>query len=99
MFVEDLGIDIFTDPVGDVRKRLQRLMNLAEDEVLKMLKSGFGDVRAPRLWYDKAARDLSQIGFARHPLVTYPSLCLKGWSDWMASLAYMSTTSSAEVKV
>ena len=40
MNVEDLGIDIFTDPVGDVRKRLQRLMNLAEDEVLKMLKSG-----------------------------------------------------------
>ena len=68
MKVEDLGIDIFTDPVGDVRKRLQRLMNLAEDEVLKMLKSGFGDVRAPRLWYDKAARDLCQIGFARHPL-------------------------------
>ena len=68
MNVEDLGIDIFTDPVGDVRKRLQRLMNLAEDEVLKMLKSGFGDVRAPRLWYDKAARDLFQIGFVRHPL-------------------------------
>ena len=66
--VEDLGIDIFTDPVGDVRKRLQRLMNLAEDEVLKMLKSGFGDVSAPHLWYDKAARDLCQIGFARHPL-------------------------------
>ena len=68
MNVEDLGIDIFTNPVGDVRKRLQRLMNLAEDEVLKMLKSGFGDVRAPRLWYDKAARDLFQIGFVRHPL-------------------------------
>ena len=68
MNVEDLGIDIFTDPVGDVRKRLQRLMNLAEDEVLKMLKSGFGDVRAPRLWCDKAARDLCQFGFARHPL-------------------------------
>ena len=43
-------------------------MNLAEDEVLKMLKSGFGDVRAHRLWYDKAVRDLCQIGFARHPL-------------------------------
>ena len=68
MNMEDLGIDIFTDPVGDVRKRLQRLMNLAEDEVLKMLKSGFGDVRAPRVWYDKAARELCQIGFARHPL-------------------------------
>ena len=68
MNVEDLGIDIFTDPVGDVRKRLQRLMNLAEGEVLKMLKSVFGDVRAPRLWYDKAARDLCQIGFVRHPL-------------------------------
>ena len=68
MNVEDLGIDIFTDHVGDVRKRLQRLMNLAEDEVLKMLKSGFGDVRAPRFWYDKAARDVCQIGFARHPL-------------------------------
>ena len=68
MNVEDLGIDIFTDPVGDVRKRLPHLMNLAEDEVLKLLKSGFGDVRALRLWYDKAARDLCQIGFARHPL-------------------------------
>ena len=68
MNVEDLGIDIFTDPVGDVRKRLQRIMNLAEDEVLKMLKSGFGDVRALRLWYDKAARDLCKIGFVRHPL-------------------------------
>ena len=51
---EDFGIDIFTDLVGDVRKRLQRL--------------GFGDVRAPRLWYDKAARDLCQIGFALYPL-------------------------------
>ena len=49
MNVEDLGIDIFTDLVGDVRKRFQRFMNLAEDEVLKMLKSGFGDVRAPRV--------------------------------------------------
>ena len=68
MNVEVLGIDIFTDPVGDVRKRLQRPMNLADDEVLKMLKSGFGDVRAHRLWYDKAARDLCQIGFVRHPL-------------------------------
>ena len=43
-------------------------MNLADDEVLKMLKSGFGDVRAPRLWYDKAVRDLCQIGVVRHPL-------------------------------
>ena len=68
MNVEDLGIDTFTDPVGDVRKRLQRLMNLAENEVLKMLKSGSGDARAPRLWYDKAARDLCQVGFTRHPL-------------------------------
>ena len=75
MNVEDLGIDIFTDPVGDVRKRLQRQMNLAEDEVLKMLKSGFGDVRPPRLWYDKAARDLCQIGFARHPWIAV-FLCL-----------------------
>ena len=73
--MEDLGIDIFTDPVGDVRKRLQRLMNLAEDEVLKMLKSGFGDVRAPRLWYDKAARDLCQVGFARHPFGLLCVLC------------------------
>ena len=60
MNVEVLGIDIFSDLVGDVRKRLQRPMNLADDEVLKMLKSGFGDVRAHRLWYDKAARDLCQ---------------------------------------
>ena len=76
--VEDLGIDIFTDPVGDVTKRLQRLMNLAEDEVLKMLKSGFGDVRAHRLWYDKAARDLCQIGFARHPLDRCVFMSFKG---------------------
>ena len=68
MNVEDLGVDSFTDPVGDVRKRIQRLMNLAKDEVLKMLKSGFGDVRAPRMWYVRAARNLCQIGFVRHPL-------------------------------
>ena len=53
-------------------------MNLTEDEVLKMLKSGFGDVRAPRLWSDKAARDLCQIGFARHPLDRCVCMSLKG---------------------
>ena len=78
MNVEDLGIDFFNDPVGDVRKRLQRLMNLAEDEVLTMSKSGFGDVRAPRLWYDKAARDLCQIVFARHSLDRCVFLSFKG---------------------
>ena len=78
MNVEDLGIDMFTDPVGDVRKRLQRLMDFAEDEVLKMLKSGFGDVRAHRLWYDKAARDLCQIGFARHSLDRCVFMSFKG---------------------
>ena len=78
MNVEDLGIDIFTDLVGDVRKRLQRLMNLAADEVLKMLKSGFGDVRALRLWYDKGAKDLCQIGFVRHPLDRCVFMSFKG---------------------
>ena len=53
-------------------------MNLAEDEVLKMLKSGFGDVRAPHLWYDKAARDLCQIGFARHPFDRCVFMSFKG---------------------
>ena len=78
MNVEDLGIDIFTDRVGDVRKRLQRLMNLADDEVLKMLKSGFGDVRAPRLWNDKDARDVCEIGFVRHPLDRCVCMSFKG---------------------
>ena len=109
MNVEDLGIDIFTDPVGDVRKRLQRLMNLAEDEVLKMLKSGFGDVRAPVCGKTKlpetCARSVLSVilwiaaFLCLSKVLTYPSLSLKGWSDWMASLACMSTISSAEVKV
>ena len=52
--LEDIGVTIIGIPNSDMRRRLQRLMGLQPGEGLLMLKSRFGDIRAPRLWFDKA---------------------------------------------
>ena len=44
--LETIGIAISADPVGDVRRRLERLLALGPEQSLRMLKYVFVDVRA-----------------------------------------------------
>ena len=60
---------IYIKPSADMRRRLERLMGLKHDEVLRAIKPAFGDVRAPRQWNDSADRVMTQeIKMVRHPL-------------------------------
>ncbi len=60
---------IYIKPSADMRRRLERLMGLKHDEVLRAIKPAFGDVRAPRQWNDSADRVMTQeIMMLRHPL-------------------------------
>ena len=60
---------IYIKPSADMRRRLERLMGLKHDEVLRALKPAFGDVRAPRQWNDSADKVMTQeIKMMRHPL-------------------------------
>ena len=65
--LHDVGVTIGV-PNADMRRRLARLMDLRPDEDIRMLKSGFGDVRAPKLWYDAACATLTDLGCVTHPL-------------------------------
>jgi len=49
-----------------------------DDEVLEMLKSGFGDIRAPRGWCGKASVEMPAVGFLHHPLERGAFLSLQG---------------------
>lgn len=60
---------IYIRPSADMRRRLERLMGLKPDEVLRAVKPAFGDVRAPRQWNDSADKAMTQeIKMVRHPL-------------------------------
>ena len=60
---------IYIKPSADMRRRLERLMGLKPDEVLRALKPAFGDVRAPRQWNDSADKAMTdEIKMMRHPL-------------------------------
>ena len=60
---------IYIKPSADMRRRLERLMGLKHDEVLRALKPAFGDVRAPRQWNDSADKVMTlEIKMMRHPL-------------------------------
>lgn len=60
---------IYVKPTADMRRRLERLMGLRPNEILKATKPAFGDVRAPRQWYETADGVVtSDLKMVRHPL-------------------------------
>ena len=60
---------IFVKPNSDMRRRLERLMGLLPHQILKATKPAFGDVRAPRQWYDTAdGVVVGDLKFYRHAL-------------------------------
>ena len=72
-FMQSDSIDaktrIFIQPSGDMRRRLERMMGLRDHQVLKATKPAFGDVRAPRQWYETADRYLvEELMMIHHPL-------------------------------
>ena len=71
-FMQSKSIDeetrIYIRPTAEMRKRL-RLMDLKPWELLKGTKPAFGDVRAPRQWYESAKDFLiNEAQFLQHPL-------------------------------
>ena len=66
--VEAEGLRIFGEPLGDMRRRLERMIGLRDDEILRMRKPAFGDVRAPRQWNDTAVKAMLELGWIQHPL-------------------------------
>ena len=68
--LKDVGVVITGVPNADMRRRLSRLMRLKDDEELDMLKSGFGDARAPRLWFDSQAAAALSVGLSSTLLTT-----------------------------
>ena len=72
-FTQSNSIDedtrIYVRPPAEMRRRLERLMGLKEDEILKATKPAFGDARAPRQWSDSADSYLTQeLYLMSHPL-------------------------------
>ena len=60
---------IYVRPPAEMRRRLERLMGLRSHEILKATKPAFGDVRAPRQWFDTADKYLtSELQLMSHPL-------------------------------
>ena len=65
----DTEVKIYAIPNADIRRRLSRQIGLRDDEIMKVLKPAFGDVRAPRQWYATADRVITQeLGLVRHQL-------------------------------
>ena len=44
--VDEYQLNIFGVPIGDIRRRLESMVELKHDEILQMSKSAFGAVRA-----------------------------------------------------
>ena len=60
---------IYVKPTNDMRRRLERLMGLQHHQILKATKPAFGDVRAPRQWFDTAdGVMIHNLIFYHHPL-------------------------------
>ena len=66
--VEKYDLRIFGKPSADMRRRLERMMGLKENQILRMRKPAFGDVRAPRQWYTTANHAMEERTFTQHPL-------------------------------
>ena len=87
-FMQSDSIDettrIYVKPPAEMRRRLERLMGLKSDEILKATKPAFGDVRAPRQWNETANAFLvKELGLVNRPLdrCLYLSLRLAGQDD------------------
>ena len=60
---------IYVKPTSDMRRRLERLMDLKPWQILKATKPAFGDVRAPRQWYTTADGVVTEdLRMLRHAL-------------------------------
>jgi hypothetical protein len=66
--VEKEGLRIFGLPPFDMRRRLERMMNLKPNQILRTRKPAFGDVRAPRQWHNSAQRSMKELNFQTHVL-------------------------------
>ncbi len=66
--VETENLRIFGIPGADMRRHLERLMGLRPDQILRMRKPTFGDVRAPKLWRKTVGRAFTERGFRPHVL-------------------------------
>lgn len=62
-------VELYGEPTADMRRLLSEMVGLQEDEVMRMMKPAFGDVRAPRQWNETADRSLTQeVGMMKHQL-------------------------------
>ena len=62
-------VELYGEPTADMRRLLSEMVGLKEDEVMRMMKPAFGDVRAPRQWNETADRSLTQeVGMMKHQL-------------------------------
>ena len=89
---ERQGISVYCRPSGDIRKRLAKLMDLAPDEDVLVVKPGFGDPRAPRLWSNTALMETTAVGFESHRLEQYLFLSYRPWNegeDFSESLTFV----------
>ena len=79
----DAETRIYVRPTADMRRRLERMMGLQPHEILKATKPAFGDVRAPRQWFNTADNYLvKEVGFVSHPLDRCVYLSLReAWQD------------------
>ena len=65
----DESTRIYVKPTAEMRRRLERLMGLKPHQILKATKPAFGDVRAPRQWYETADGVVTcELYLIRHPL-------------------------------
>ena len=62
--LETAGIELYGEPDSFMREYL----GLGPNDVLKMIKPPFGDVRSPKLWQKKAFQLMVDAGFTQHPL-------------------------------
>ena len=72
-FMQSDSIDketrIYIQPSSDMRKRLATMMGLRDHQVLKATKPAFGDIRAPRQWYQTADHYLiEELLMIHHPV-------------------------------
>ena len=78
----DTEVKIYAIPNADIRRRLSSQIGLRDDEIMKVLKPAFGDVRAPGQWYATADRVITQeLGMVRHQLDRYMYLSLRPAQD------------------
>ncbi len=54
---------IFELPTTEIRRMLERMMNLNPNQILRVRKPASGDAGAPRRWHDLAQRSMQDLSF------------------------------------